>query len=145
MALTPWTLAFDIINRGRVNACKYEPREQEANAVGLFLGRKPGHETFISEPQYNLFKKLLNGGTIITTGQGEERFGAFIKSVWSAAKQKSFYLLVFGGYVPQDEPAPQVSAPAPTPPAPVKAAQPVPSKPAPPPGKLIPLDMDIPF
>lgn len=139
MALTPATLAFDIIRRAgdRVQKCKYEPREQEANAIGLFMGRKPGHETFITEPQAALFAKLLGGvGRLITTGFDDNKFGAYIKTVYSKTHGKDYYILVFGGYVPPAGPEAPVVAPA------VKAAPPAPKTL---PGGVIPLDIDVPF
>jgi len=109
--MTAYELACEIINRAdNVQACKYQPRGNEANAVCLFMGRAAGHEVFISKAQAELFVKLLAGKPVITNGIGDDRFAGFVKTIFSAAKNKEYYLLTFCGHVQAkaEEVAPEV-------------------------------------
>lgn len=102
--MTAYELACDIINRANnVTACKYSPRGPQADAVQRFMGRPAGHEVFITKPQAELLAKLLGSATVITHGEGQNRFGGFVKTIWSEAKQREYYLLTFCGYVAQPE------------------------------------------
>ena len=115
--MTAYELACDIINRSdSVNACKYSPRGPLADQVQRFMGRPAGHECFITKPQAELIAKLLGSAQVITAGEGQNRFGGFVKTIWSEAKQREYYLLTFCGYVAQpEESAPAASAPTVTP------------------------------
>jgi len=104
--MTAYELACDIINKNNVQPCKFSPRGPLADAVQRFMGRAAGHEVFISEAQSNLFTTLLAGKMIITNGTTEaDKFAAFVKPIWSAAKKQNYYLLTFCGVVAGDEPA----------------------------------------
>mgnify|MGYP003442113872 CR=1 FL=1 len=101
MSLTPATLAFDIIsrNKAKVQPAKYTPRGPQAEAVVRFMGRPAGHEVFITEAQAGLFAKLLGDASIITYGTGETRFAGFVRSIYSQAKGRNFYILCFCGCI----------------------------------------------
>jgi len=101
MTMTAASLAFDIItrNEGNVKPCKYQPRGPQADAVVRFMGRPAGHEVFITEGQATLFGKLLNGAAIITHGTGDSRFAGFVRSIYSQAKGRDYYILTFCGCI----------------------------------------------
>jgi hypothetical protein len=104
---TAASLAFDIIgrNKDKIQGVKYAPRGDKAEAVRRFMGRAVTAEIFISEKQAEFLGNLIGDAGVITHGTGDQKFGAFVKDIYSESKGRTYYLLTFCGFVPQPEEA----------------------------------------